>query len=380
MQQSSKDIGQAYQPVIDSFVKTRPGVKVKITAFPYAQYRDKVLVAMKGGTGPDILALDQIWTPEFAAAGLIAPLDDYIAKSSVVTKDKFFTGAWDSNGYEGKTWGVPLNADVWEQLYYNADLFEKAGLDPDEPPTTWDQWLQVAGKLNAPPNQFGISLIGCKDEGAVVTTNSLMFSNGGSVAQGKQASYDSPENRAALEMYKKLVAFAPTGTAGACEQDAVGRFTSGKAAMLLAGSWQQDTMKQAAKFDWRIATPPAPEGKQFAGALGGFNMAVNKKTADPALAFAFVEHLSTPENQAAVNSLIPALRDAGKAFLTANRKQPEVVLDTLEKGKPRPLSPVYPQLSQVQQDTVQAVLGGTPVDQALSKAQADMTKILEQLP
>ncbi|GGO94419.1 ABC transporter substrate-binding protein [Wenjunlia tyrosinilytica] len=378
MQQSSKDVGAAYKPIVEKFQKEHPGTKVKVTTFPYAQYRDKVLVAMKGGTGPDILALDQIWTSEFAAGGLITPLDDHIAKARNVKQKDFFTGAWDSNVYQGKTWGVPLNFDVWEQLYYNADLFRKAGLDPDKPPTTWDQWVADAKKLHHPPKQFGIALIGCKDEGSVVVTDSLMFSNSGGLADGDKIVFDSPENRAALEQYRTLSKSAPSGTAGVCEQDAVGQFTAGKAAMLLDGSWQQDTMRKSAKFDWRIAVPPAPEGKSFVGTLGGFNMAVSKKAGNADLAFDFIDELSTPENQKAVNSLIPALKSAGEEFVKAERKQPEAVLKTLENGRPRPLIPVYPKLSLIQQETIQSILGGTSPATALRDGADKMANALKQ--
>ncbi|WP_404444780.1 sugar ABC transporter substrate-binding protein [Microbacterium marinum] len=374
LQQSGKDINESYAPIIQSFEEENPGVTVELTVIPYEQYLNKALLALNGSSGPDVLSLDQIWMAQLAAAGQISPLDEQIEASSSIKPDDFFAGAWDSNVYNDETYGIPMNADVWEQLYYNADLFEAAGLDPDEPPTTWDEWNSALEKLTDPStDQAGISLIGCKNEGSVVVTNSLMFSNGGSVITDNASSYDSPENQAALEQYAKLASFAPTGVAATCEQDAVSRFTAGKAAMLLDGSWQQDTMKTAASFDWRIAVPPAPEGKTFVGALGGFNLGISARADNPDLAFKWIEYLTTPENQVAINSLIPALKTAGADFVQANRQQPEVVLETLENGGTRPATPVYPQVSQAQQDTVQAILGGEDV----SKAMADGSKAIE---
>lgn len=369
MQQSGKDITQAYAPIISAFEKANPGTKVELTVLPYEQYLNKALLALNGSSGPDVLSLDQIWMAQLAAAGQITPLDKRIADSSAITPDDYYTGAWKSNEYDGKTYGVPLNADVWEQLYYNADLFKAAGLDPDTPPTTWDEWNADLAKLtDAGAGQAGISLIGCKNEGSVVVTNSLMFSNGGSVVTDGTSSYDSPENAAAMEQYAKLASFAPTGVAATCEQDAVSRFTAGKAAMLLAGSWQQDTMKSSANFDWRIAVPPTPDGGTFVGALGGFNLGVSAKATNPDLAFKWIEFLSTAKNQEAVNSLIPALKSAGSAFVKANRQQPDVVLETLENGGTRPATPVYPKVSQAQQDAVQAILGGKDISAALTSA------------
>jgi multiple sugar transport system substrate-binding protein len=377
-EQSAKDIAEGYDSVVQQFEEAHPGVTVKVETFPFAQYRDKMLVAMKGGTGPDIMTLDQVWTPEFAAAGLIAPLDDRIADSDVVKEDDFFAGAWQSNQYDDQMWGVPLNFDVWEQMYYNADLFRAAGLDPDKPPTTWSEWNDAAAKLNQPPNSFGIGLIGCKDETSSVLTDSFIFSSGGEILdESGDVVFDSPENVAAFEQYQALLEYSPNGAAGACEQDVVNQFTAGKAAMILDGSWQQDTLKTAAQFDWRIALPPAPDGEEFVGALGGWNLAVNAKSQNPDLAFELIETLSQPENQAAVNSLIPALESAGEQFVNDNRQQPEVILAALAGGRPRPASPVYPQLSQVQQSAVQDIIGGADVKSVLGDAAKQMQEIID---
>ena len=146
---------------------------------------------------------------QWAASGAIIPLDDYI-KASGVTRDGFFPGAWDSSVWQGKTWGIPLNNDVWEELYYNKDMFKAAGLDPEKPPMTWDELLADAEKLNNPPNQYGISIMG-NGEWATCIMDSFIYSNGGSVltSDGNTAAINQAESVAALAYLKKLSAFAP---------------------------------------------------------------------------------------------------------------------------------------------------------------------------
>jgi multiple sugar transport system substrate-binding protein len=377
-QQSDKNIEDAYNEALTEFQEANPGVQVKVTTFPYIQYRDKLLVAVRGGTGPDVMSLDEIWTPEFAAAGVIEPLDGLIGESSVVKPELFFSGAWDTNLWQDQVWGVPLNFDVWEQLYYNADMFTAAGLDPDNPPQTWDEWLAAAEQLTSPPQQFGIGLIGIKGEAVVVLLNSLMYSNGGTViGEDGEAALDSPENRETLTFFKELAEFAPEGIANVGEPEAVSAFTAGQVAMLLTGSWQQDTMNQRVEFDWRIAVPPAPEGKSFVGALGGWNYAVNKNSQNKEAAFKLIEFLTTnKEVQKTINSLTPGMKEAGEEFVRERRKQPEVILETLNSGRPRPISPVYPQVSDIEQAMVQAIWAGTPVEQALADAQTQIADLL----
>lgn len=378
-QQSDKSILDAYNQALADFQKANPTITVKVTTFPYAQYRDKLLAAVQGGAGPDIMALDEVWTPEFGASGTIQPLNDMIATSSAIKPDLFFPGAWDTNTYQDKIWGIPLNFDVWEQLYLNADAFTAAGLDPENPPQTWDDWLAAAEKLTDAPSQFGIGIIGHKGEDTVVMLNSLMYSNGGAVIDdtGKVV-MNSPENVETLKFVQSLAKFAPEGVANADEAANAAAFTAGQVTMVLDGSWQQDSFSQSSKFEWRIAVPPAPAGKSFIGALGGWNYAISQSSEAPDAAFKLIEYLSTNKDvQMTINSLTPALKAAGEEFTKQKRKQPEVILETLNSGRPRPISPVYPQVSSAEQDMVQAIWSGTSVEDALAAAQTAIEDLVK---
>ena len=378
-QQSDKSILDAYNQALSDFQNANPNITVKVTTFPYAQYRDKLLAAVQGGAAPDIMALDQIWTPEFGASGTILPLDDMIANSSAIQPDLFFQGAWDTNMYQDQIWGIPLNFDVWEQLYLNADAFTAAGLDPENPPRTWDDWLAAAETLTNPPSQFGIGIIGHKGEDTVVMLNSLMYSNGGAVIDDDgNVVINSPENVETLEFFRSLADFAPEGVANADEASNAAAFTAGQVTMVLDGSWQQDSFSQSAQFEWRIAVPPAPAGKSFVGALGGWNYAINQSSEAPDAAFKLIEYLSTNKDvQMTINSLTPALKAAGEEFTREKRRQPDVILETLNSGRPRPISPVYPQVSSVEQDMVQAIWSGTSVEDALAAAQQSIEELVQ---
>ena len=368
-QQSDKKILDAQQQSIVGFEKANPDITVKVTVFPYAEYQNKLLIAVQGGKPPDISTLDQIWMAQWAASNAIIPLDDYI-KSSGLTRDMFFPGAWDSNVWQAKTWGIPMNNDVWEELYYNKDMFKAAGLDPNKPPATWDELLAAAEKLNKAPQQYGISIMGGNGEWMACIMDSFIFSNGGSVFDqtGTKAAINSPESVAALDYLKKLSAFAPPGTAGRAESDGIASFTSGQSAMVLAGSWQQDTFKTQAKFDWGTAMVPAPAGKTFHGTLGGWNLAIYSASKNKDAAWKYVEWLTHKDVQITVNSLIPARSDAGKEFIDGLRQQPQIIFDTVKNGLPRPLSKVYFDVSKAQTDMMQAIWAGTDAKTAADAA------------
>jgi multiple sugar transport system substrate-binding protein len=169
MQQSDRRVQDNQNSVIQAFQEMNPNVKVELEVTPYAGYRDKVLVAAKGGNPPDICVVDQIWNSEFAAAGLIIPIDDYL-KGSPLKADQFFEGAWDSVTWKNQVWGIPMDVGVWEQLFYNEDLFNQAGVSV---PETWDEWLEVGRKLtkdtdgDGEVDQWGLYLLGGRSVGPV---------------------------------------------------------------------------------------------------------------------------------------------------------------------------------------------------------------------
>lgn len=376
LEANTPEIGRGYTNLVADFERQRPGVTVELSRVPYQQYRDKLVLAMRGGTGPDVMMLDQIWVAEFAAARMLTSLDPMIRSAPELTARNYFGGAWVSNQWSGRSWGLPLNADVWERMFYNADLFRAAGLDPDRPPKTWPEWVAAAKKLQR-PGSFGIGLIGCRDEASAVLTDSLVYSAGGSVVTGNRADFVSPENVRAYTLYRQLADYAPGGVPGACAEDVMAQFTAGNTGMMLGGGWNEEKIKESAKFKWRVTVPPAPTGRQFVGALGGWNLVVNAKAADPATAFAFIRLATTSvTHQMAVNDSVPALRTAGRRFV-ATRTNPAEMLNLLETGKPRPVTPAYARISRAQQDVVQAILAGTPVPEALTKAQGKMQAAID---
>lgn len=371
-------ISRGYDDLVSDFEHRHRGVHVELTRVPFSQYRDKLVLAVQGGTGPDVMVLDQIWTPEFAAAGLIRGLDGRLRAAGVRRTD-YFSGAWASNEWHGHTWGVPFNTDAWERMFYNADLFRRAGLDPDRPPRTWAQWLDAAERIDRLPGKSGISLIGCRDESSSVLTDSFVYSDGGRITDGQRAVFDNAASRRAYTLYQQLARHAPNGVAGACAEDADAHFTAGTTGMLLDGGWEEPGIDSAAAFHWKVTDPPAPAGRSFTSALGGWNMAIGSHAPDPALAFDFIRlATSSVHHQMTVNDSIPALRKAGEAFVRKTRSDPGQMLRLLDQGRPRPITPVYVRISRAQQDAVQAIIGGADVAGALGKAQQAMQRAIDR--
>lgn len=375
MSQSSYQIAHAEAKYIGAFERAHPGVKVKLTVIPYANYFQDLAIAVKAGKAPDVATLDEIWTPAFAASGAIIPLSKDL-KAYHVSPSQFFSSAWSTTLYHGRSYAVPWSFDVWEQLYYNKTMFKKAGIGG--PPKTWPEMLADAKRLTHAPNQYGVALIGHKGEDTVVVMDSLIYSNGGSIINSAgKVTFDSPRVVQALQFYKNLSAYAPSGTASSAETDSMGLFTAGKVAMVFDGSWQQATIEsQAPKMAWGIAVPPAPPGKTFHGSLGGWNLAIFSQSRHQSQAFQYIKFMTNPTVEEHVASLIPANVRAGHVFVTKNRRQPQVILHTLATGKARPISPSYLQISTIEQNVMAQIWAGTPVATAVRQGAAQMQTVV----
>ncbi|OEU97035.1 ABC transporter substrate-binding protein [Streptomyces oceani] len=371
-------VAEGYDALVADFERRHPDVDVELTQVPYQQYRDKLVLAVQGGAGPDVMALDQIWSPEFAAAKLIEPLDRRTQRAGVREKD-YFPAAWASNRWQGRIYGLPFNVGAWQRMFYNADLFREAGLDPDEPPRTWREWKRAAERIDKLPAHSGISLIGCRDEASSVLTDSFLYSAGGHLTRDGRADFDTPANRRAYGFFQRLAEHTPNGVAGACAEDTMAHFTAGETGMLLDGGWQSGSIGEQVSFDWRVTTPPSPTGRDFTGAMGGYNLAVGSEAPDKRLAFSFAR-LATASvpHQLATNDSVPALRKAGERFVREHRERPEQVLRLLETAEPRPVSPVYVRISRAQQGALQSILSGEDIGGALAEAERSMQQAIDR--
>jgi ABC-type glycerol-3-phosphate transport system substrate-binding protein len=360
MVQAAIDLKTAQEAAIKDFEEQNNAV-VELTVFPYVELQDKLLTAVAAGKGPDILLLDQIWVAQYASAGFIEPLDDRIAKSSLKADD-FFPGAWGAAKYQGKQYAVPFDVGVWALLYYNKDMFRGAGLDPEKPPITWDDFYNYGKKLtDLKQNKYGTAIWVGTGDAVQCVVDAFIFSNGGKVVDdaGKKSLLNTPEAIEAFEFYKKLQEISPPGTVGRSEEDSFKLFTAGQVAMFLYGEWGQDTIAaRAPAMDYGIGMLPRPADGKSIGTFGGWEMAINKKSKNKDLAFKFLEYAAQASVNKKIASLTPANKEAALAFLREKRRFPDVIYEQLTGSLYRPLVPNYPEIAEVQRAATQAILLG----------------------
>lgn len=188
--------------------------------------------------------------------------------------------------------------------------------------------------------------------------DSFIFSNGGKVlsADGSCA-LTRPEAVGALKYLQTLVPYAPQGMNNANSGNMRELFLNQSLAVEFWPALEQPTL-QKSKLDWDFAPGIAPAGKTPVGTYGGWNLAVYQSSPHQEAAWKFIQFLTREDVNGAVVDLIPANVKAASAFLNANRKSPAKIMELLDHATPRPLSPRYLEISDIEVTLAQDVYGG----------------------
>jgi multiple sugar transport system substrate-binding protein len=340
----------------------------------------------------DVMALDVVWTAEFAEAGWALPLsDDPAGKAEADAKSNTLPGPLETATWQDKLYAAPITTNT-QLLWYRADLM-------DEPPKTWDGMVAEATRLHAEGKPSWIAVQAKQYEGLVVWFNTLLESAGGQVLSddGKSVTLtDTPEHRAATVKALqtiKAVATAPGADPSVTQTDeSTARlgFEQGKAALevnwpyVLAGLLENavkggvsflplnkdpalaDTINDAGTFSptdeqFKAAFdaskkvfgfapyPGVQPGEPAKVTIGGLNLAVAKTTQHKAEAFEAIRCLRNVENQryTSVEGGLPAVRTSLYDDPQFQAKYPQyaIIRDQLTNAAVRPATPNYQAVS-----------------------------------
>jgi arabinogalactan oligomer/maltooligosaccharide transport system substrate-binding protein len=298
--------------IIASFEKENPDVKVDLQNIPFDGAQDKFRNAAKAGNGPDVLRSEIAWTPEFAALGLLEPLDHYFTAED--QKD-FLDAPLRYSKWNGKTWSVPQVTDALA-LLYNKKMLADAGFNA--PPKTMDEFYTMAKKLSDP----------AKDKWGYYhrQTDSYWFQpfmwafGGGLIDENKNVFVNNEGSVKGLEFLLKL----RDDKVMPDEFDAANDYNNmntalktGRAAMILNGPWATSDLLSGEQFkdpnNFGIAPIPAgPEGKTGSPVGGhGYVIYAGSKVKDAS--YKLIAYLSKAENQAKFankNGLLPTRKSA----------------------------------------------------------------------
>ncbi len=181
-ERSGGNSGMVDQLVCD-WNTANPSKPINLSYIPHAEMVGKIAQGIASGDVPDLMGMDLIYAPQFENAGQLVDLTDKIKDWPELTTAS--PGHMTVATFNDKLYGVPLYADV-SALFYNKDLFEKAGLDPNKPPTSLAEIREYADKITALGDGVtGYYLPGNCAGCNIFTVGPLMWASGATIEAGK---------------------------------------------------------------------------------------------------------------------------------------------------------------------------------------------------
>jgi multiple sugar transport system substrate-binding protein len=351
------NIPKAWDEALAQFHAAHPEIKIVREIGPHSstQFHDLLTQKLRNrDPSVDAFLMDVIWTPEFAAAGWAAPLDQQFPPAE---QQKFFEGCIDADIWEGNIYGVPLNIDAGV-LYYRKDLLDKYGF---EPPTTWPEMLtQIDAILTGEndPELLGFSGQFKQYEGLICDMLEYVHSNGAQLIEP-----ESPEAMEAIAFVRDRIidGAGPKGLLTYSEQESLDLFTSGGAIFHRNWPYAWSVSKDspiAGKVG--IARLPAFEEGKSTSTLGGWRFGISAFSQHPEEAWTVVSFFTSSEMQrhfAVAAGRAPTRRALyeDQEVLNANPHFAEFY-PVFETATPRPRTPIYPEISHILQRFLHAAI------------------------
>jgi multiple sugar transport system substrate-binding protein len=368
-----KDTTGAFSTVVENFNKANPDANAKLLELPTAadeQRRLQIQRLRAESPECDVLGMDVIWTAEYAAQGWLLDVTDAVNER----KDEFIPSTVETTEWDGKYWAIPFNTNAGF-IYWRTD---EAG---DQPPQSWEDMYQTAQQDN------GLVYQGARYEGLTVNFLELLYSAGGTVvnADATEATADSQETRDVLEFMQNGIndGAVPKSVTTYMEEESRRSFEAGNATFMRNWPYAYALGRESKiADDFAVSTFPEYGGNPGAGVLGGYDLAISAYSKNPEGALAFANFATSPDAQ-----VIQASKASLPAVLTAVYDDPQVkkalpfaaeLRDAVEQAKPRPVTPVYTQVSEAIYNNVFAVLQGDMApDEAATKMNDEIQQALE---
>ncbi|MFE5817059.1 extracellular solute-binding protein [Streptomyces sp. NPDC056479] len=370
------------------FEKANPGKKVEFVPIkaPDSEYYTKLQQMLRSPkTAPDLVYEDTFLINSDITSGYLKPLDPYLAKWQ--DWNRFMdTAKAAAKGEDGKTYGVPDGTDT-RGLWFNKDVFKKAGLPADWQPKTWNDVLDAARTVkDKVPGAIPLNVYTGKPVGEAATMQTFEMLLYGTNDGTTDPLYDKSSKKwvAGSEGFKDALTFVETvykeklgpDVSDALDPNVMTRvrgewLPQGKLAIALDGSWLPQDWLAGSGHEWPewsdelgLAAMPTQNG-QAPGKVsmsGGWTWSIPAKAGNPDLAFEFIKTMQTKANAQKwyiANSGIAVREDvADDPSYTEAQPGIKFFTDLVASTHYRPAFPAYPKVSTAVQEAMEGVTTG----------------------
>jgi len=248
---------QAMDKLIANFEAANPGITVRHSTFPLADYRTRLAAAIPAGQGPDVMQLFYGWLDAYVDADLIQPLPTDVFSPEMIEAEFFPMVAAMRRGDAYMALPTAVRSLA---LFYNTRLFEQAGLDG--PPETLDQLIEYAKVLTQRDRAGNITTAGitkgmtAQDHHWFREVLTRQHGNEPYLDNYRIVNYATPEGIAAFEWYLGLETEHGVAATGFMDEPQAA-FRAGRAGMHIDGSFRIGALEGTRGLEWAVAPLPA---------------------------------------------------------------------------------------------------------------------------
>ena len=376
--------GQARaEELAKKFEAANPDIKVKLEITVSDGLPNRIQVALRSGSPPDLIEGQHGWIVPFAQSNLLQPLDDVLTD-----REDYVPAALDYDTWDGKLWGVPYRIET-HALIYNKGAFKAAGLDPEKRLETWPELIEAAKKLTGKngegQDQYGFAITGGGEVGNTLFRSlPFIWMNGGTIISDDmtKATVNEPAAVEAVKFYTDMFTELGVSPPSTLQNDGTANrrlFIAGTVAMYQSGQFDLPSIKKEnPNIDIGVMPLPHPEGKETAAILGGWSFLIPKDAPNPADAKKFVAFMAEAENMGFFTDTFPARVSA----MEMPRFQDPLLnayKEMLPHGRRVPPHKNWVQIVQAYFDNVQRVLlEEATVQEAMDEGAEEIQGLLDQ--
>ncbi|MEG5037843.1 MULTISPECIES: ABC transporter substrate-binding protein [unclassified Microcoleus] len=377
-----------WRPFVKEFEQKNPDIRINLIEGPFDTNLIENLYTsafLLGESPYDIINMDIVWVPKFAAAGWVSDLTDRISPEQL---SKFIQGNVEGGRYRGKLYRIPHASDAG-MLYYRKDILEQAKIPA---PKTFEEMVKISQNLQKQGKAtWGYLWQGKQYEGVSAMFVEVLSGFGGFWAnpQTFEVGLDKPEAIKAVEFLKKTIAsgISPPGVTTYGEEETRLLFQNGKA--LFLRNWPyvwKLANAEGSNVRGKIAIEPmlSSTGKTGGSCLGGWGWGIAKTSKHPEQAWKAIQYLTSEETQRKFileTGLIPSYKSlfTNKEIVAKYPHYPQL-LKVVERPALRPPLAQYAQASDILQRYLSsAFTGRMSAEQAMKAAASETRNLLGSL-
>ncbi len=366
------DENALFAELVQEYQTAHPGVTIKTTRLPFMGAEPKILTALATRTTPDIARVDGSFVPKLATRNALTNLDE-IGLGGI--KKDLHPVALSSCEVNGATYALPEQVNGL-CLFYNKDLFRRAGLDPKDPPDSWAEFITVGRKLTDP--EAGVFGFGMRNSlwwtFPFFNTYGAPFLNEDGTRCVLNGEKGVEAFQLKVDLYRKYKIEGGGWRAGGVRDDM--GFQNGKYGMIFSGPWAVKTL-QAAGIDFGVGLiPRGPAGTSTN--VGGNDLIIFRSCEHPKQALEFLTFMAGEEVQTRwANELgqIPVNVKAEPHLDFEKHPYLKVFVEQMKTAIPRPPIADYDELENIMNPEMQAALDGT---KSVQKALDDAVRRINQ--